>query len=887
MKTLLHKSGVFIIVLLLFAFSGIVNAQCPTITGNVNSSTLTSSSFASCGGIINIGNGSTPTTLYMNAELNLTSLGAIQLIVRSGATLDFSSGNNRLYLKEGSSIIIQSGGGLVGGSCNASERIYIGTNLLASCNGGAGADVSFADIVTLGGTGSATSNSPVCVGNPINLSAAPPPNGGPYTYSWSGPGITAPTYSNSPNYTLSATVSGIYQVKMKSTMLNTSVTPNVPFIMIAETTVTVNTGLSTAAPTASVTLQPTCSTPTGTITITAPTAVGMTYSINGLTYTNTTGVFTSVAIGTYSVTAKNSSGCISPGTSVTIAQPSTIWDGTLWSNGVPTSSTVAILNGSYTTNATNGNIDACSLTINSGTLTIGSQYFVTIQNNLTVNAGATLDVLHEGSLVMINDSGTVTNSGTINVHKTTTPFELYDYTYWSTPIVSTTIATTFPTWNFGNAFGFSPANFIDANNDGFDDNGDDWVYASTMTPGKGYIIMGPTTGSFSRTESVVFSGKVNNGVVTTGIALSPGTDPGDDFNLVGNPYPSAISADVFINANIISTGTINKTIEGTLYFWTHKGDISVSNPGPDTSNYSQDDYAVYTLAGGVGTLGSVSGGAKPSGYIASGQGFFVEADAAGSLTFNNAMRVNLPATANTQFYKTVSIKDKPKAKERDRVWLNLENADGMFSQQLVGYFDNTTLGYDKGYDGLVNDAGNYVSFYSFINEDAYRIQGRVAFNENDQVRLGYFSAVAGTFNINIDSKEGVFNQSDTGIYLEDKLLNAIHDLKQGPYSFTTEKGTFNDRFVLRYTNKAEIGKSFNIQENVVLVSNKNRQIEINSSVETINKVQMYDLSGRLIYQKRNVNTNELAIFNLVQNHQTLLIKIVLQNGQTVTKKIVN
>nr|WP_314895938.1 T9SS sorting signal type C domain-containing protein [uncultured Flavobacterium sp.] len=868
MKTLLHRSGVFIIVLLLFAFSGIVNAQCPTITGNVNSSTLTSSSFASCGGIINIGNGSTPTTLYMNAELNLTSLGVIQMIVRDGASMDFSSGNNRLYLAEGSSIIIQLGGGLVGGSCNASERIYIGTNLLASCNGGAGADFSFADIVSFGGTGSATSNSPVCVGNSINLSATPPQND-INTYSWSGPGITAPTYSNSPNYTLSATVSGIYQVKI--------VSPLVANPMIAETTVTVN--ALPATPTASATLQPTCSTSTGTITVTAPSGAGMTYSIDGSTYTNTMGVFTSVPTGTYSVTAKNSSGCISPGTNVTIAQPSTIWNGVSWSNDVPTSSTVAILNGNYTTNATNGNITACSLTINSGTLTIGSQHFVTIQNNLTVNAGATLDVLHEGSLVMINDSGTVTNSGTINVHKTTTPFEPYDYTYWSTPIAgSTDIATTFPAWGTDYAFEFLTANFIDINNDGYDDNDDDWKSVTTMTPGKGYIIRGPTTGSFSRTESVVFTGKVNNGVVTTDIILSPdATDPEDDFNLVGNPYPSAISANSFINTNF-------PNISGTLYFWTHKADISASGV------YSQGDYAMYNLTGGVATgsttgTASDSGSATPLGYIASCQGFFVEADASGLLIFNNAMRVSSPTTANTQFFKTASNIEK--TKNSDRVWLNLENADGMFSQQLVGYFDNTTLGYDKGHDGLVNDAGNYVSFYSFINEDTYRIQGRAAFNENDQVRLGYFSAVAGTFNINIDSKEGVFNQSDTGIYLEDKLLNAIHDLKQGPYSFTTEKGTFNDRFVLRYTNKAEIGKSFNIQENVVLVSNKNRQIEINSSVETINKVQMYDLSGRLIYQKRNVNTNELTISNLVENHQILLVKIVLQNGQTVTKKIVN
>ncbi|OOV27711.1 hypothetical protein BXU11_09650 [Flavobacterium sp. LM5] len=66
-----------------------------------------------------------------------------------------------------------------------------------------------------------------------------------------------------------------------------------------------------AKPTASATLQPTCAVVAGTITITAPTGVGMTYSIDGSTYTNTTGVFNLLAAGTYSVTAKSSEGCVS------------------------------------------------------------------------------------------------------------------------------------------------------------------------------------------------------------------------------------------------------------------------------------------------------------------------------------------------------------------------------------------------------------------------------------------------------------------------------------------------------------------------------------------------------------------------------------------------
>jgi len=358
--------------------------------------------------------------------------------------------------------------------------------------------------------------------------------------------------------------------------------------------------------------------------------------------------------------------------------------------------------------------------------------------------------------------------------------------------------------------------------------------------------MGATNKSMYPTiDEVVFTGKINNGEITPSIFLTPNADPEGDFNLIGNPYPSAVDADLFINTNL-------SKISGTLYFWTHKDDLGGGlNLGPDAYNYSQDDYAVYNLTGGTATVAttgtaSVSNSAVPLGYIASCQGFFVEAEVDNTtVTFNNAMRVGLPSTANSQFYKTRSGKSKIESK--DRLWLNLENSMGMFSQQLVGYFDNTTPGYDKGYDGLVSDGGNYVNFYSFIDDETYKIQGRSTFNENDQLRLGYFSAVAGNFDINIDSKEGVFTNSDISVYLEDKRLNIVHNLKQSPYSFTTESGTFNDRFVLRYNNKTLKNANFETLENQVLVSNKNKQVKVNSLSEMIDKVSVYDLLGRDLF----------------------------------------
>jgi gliding motility-associated-like protein len=64
--------------------------------------------------------------------------------------------------------------------------------------------------------------------------------------------------------------------------------------------------------------QPNCPAGTGTITVTSPTGAGITYSIDGTNYSNTTGIFSRLSPDTYTVTARSAAGCISTGTIATI-----------------------------------------------------------------------------------------------------------------------------------------------------------------------------------------------------------------------------------------------------------------------------------------------------------------------------------------------------------------------------------------------------------------------------------------------------------------------------------------------------------------------------------------------------------------------------------------
>jgi hypothetical protein len=841
-------------------------------------------------------------TLFIGSDVIIPTL---SVTINKGAIMKFGK-NLGVTLPANASLIINSPGKVDSDvNCTNNNAIYIGLIKFSTCNGQGNSEFSFDEINLYGGTLNArpTSNPSYCENSILDLRGDYSGGVGSKNIDSSTKGVNflwsirnpngVITNSSLQNPTYTATIAGTYTATLTcTTYYNNKVYSNSKTI-----TMVVNPKPLTPLVGSVTTID--CNISSGSVQLSGLPSGNWVINPGGISGSSNTKIITGLAAGQYSFTVTNESGCVSAPTAIVLIsdKSSTKWtfnDGVgNWSNGIPTVTTNVVIAGNYEV-AASSVLKVCSLTINNGfALTVKDKGFVVIQNDLNVNTGAKLEIENQGSLVMINDTGIVTNNGSIKVNKTTTPFERYDYTYWSSPITTTPInnnvGSTFANWRTDYAFSFHPENFIDANGDGFDDDGNDYIRASAMdVPGRGYVIMGSTSlGSYPATQSVIFTAntpanKLNTGTIKTEIALTPGLFNDDDFNLIGNPYPSAIDADKFINTN-------KDKIDGTLYFWTHKMDISAKNPGPDALNFSSDDYAVYNLSGGTGTSGSTVDGVeqsnKPKGYIASGQGFFVEAQVTGNVIFNNAMRVTESvATANTQFYKSVVTKDKKETK--DRVWLNFENTTGVFSQQLVAYLDNTTNDYDSGYDGLLSDGGNYVNFYSFIKEDKYKIQGRKKFNESDDVNLGYFSGISGEFNINIDAVEGVFDDENVEIVLEDKLTGFTHDLRESPYNFTTDKGTFNERFILHFVNKKEVVKVKEDLNSNIVVFNTNNQLKVNSTKEKLQHVEVYDLLGKVLFSADEVNSNELVVDNLEANNQLLLFKISLTNGDLILEKTV-
>jgi hypothetical protein len=537
----------------------------------------------------------------------------------------------------------------------------------------------------------------------------------------------------------------------------------------------------------------------------------------------------------------------------TTYQPITGWD-----NGLPDSTTTAIFNANFSSTA---DINACKVIVTNGAVTINSNHSLIVQNGVNVTSGS-LTFENNASLVQINP---VANVGTIIYKRDSTLMNVYDYTFWSSPVLNQNLYT------------FSPGTL-----------GDKYFYwdstpsvynwsvilngAANMDIGKGYIIRSPLF--FGYAASIfngTFTGIPNNGNYTTPIEVS-GALNANNNNLIGNPYPSALDATSFLNAN-------GSVIEKTIYLWSHNTPVNVT-----THQYNANDYATFDLTGGVGTLAATNTGINnnvPNGSIAAGQGFFVLGKNLGinSVSFNNTMRL---VGNNNRFFRGTNT---VQTIEKHRLWLELSNSGGAFSQTLFGYIEGATNAKDNGYDSILFDDSPTASFYSVLNNEKLTIKGNaLPFVETDTNQLGYISRAETDYEIRLALFDGVFDTQN--VYLQDNLLGIVHDLRQSNYSFNSAIGTFNDRFVLRFTNTSLSNSENQFNDNNITVFNNNSIININSNLEKMQSISVFDVSGRLIYSKSEIDKNNFNIETLKSSKQVLFVQIKLNNGIFVNKKII-
>lgn len=569
-----------------------------------------------------------------------------------------------------------------------------------------------------------------------------------------------------------------------------------------------------------------------------------------------------------------------------------------------------------------GNKTVLGLLVNSNTISANNNSKIEISSYLKLNGK--IDLVGKSQLIQTTDSDLdVSSSGSIERDQQGQS-NLFNYNYWSSPVgtintttnnVNYTLAavmkdgtTSTPQnikWIGGyNGSATSPisiARYWLFKFDNYANAYANWVQMnenSTVRVGQGYTMKG--SGATTATQNYTFVGKPNNGLITSN-AISD-----NQLLLAGNPYPSSLDSQAFINDNASS-------IDGNIYFWEHYA----SNNTHILSNY-QGGYAIRNLTGGVAPsstnvdyiskLGTPSRGI-PNRFIPVGQGFLLigKMGAGGTITYNNNQRSfhkEDDATNSNVIYKITpktkqlwqnNSNDAVVEKNYKKIRLGFNSRNDYHRQLLLGFIDEkATDAIDFGYDA--HNMDNFLNdMFFLIGETKLIIQGVGTFNKDASYPIGVKTDAEGIVKFMIDDVENF--DPNQAIYIFDSETNTYNNIRANNYEVNMVAGTNTTRFYLRFHNPADapIEPEVPVEEPpttenlIITYIQKSDNITINNGIinSNVTKVRLYNNTGIEIDSwKIQENRNQANIQVHIKKPiiGVYIVKVETTNGE-YTKKI--
>lgn len=216
---------------------------------------------------------------------------------------------------------------------------------------------------------------------------------------------------------------------------------------------------------------------------------------------------------------------------------------------------------------------------------------------------------------------------------------------------------------------------------------------TSINPGEGYWVFCGDALQGTNPFTIDATGPINQGNFDFNLSYtgSAGGLPNDGWNLVANPYPSAIDWD--------SPNWSKVNVDGAVYIW----------------NTDLNQYASYVA--GLGTNGG-------SNVIATGQGFYVKANAASpALQVQEAAKVDTTVTFLRQQRPEELIVRLTLARDQDS------------SETAIRVIPEASRAFDPQYDAwLFPSAGNSVAIGSMTDEREYSINS-LSVAESDTIDL--------------------------------------------------------------------------------------------------------------------------------------------------------
>ena len=542
------------------------------------------------------------------------------------------------------------------------------------------------------------------------------------------------------------------------------------------------------------------------------------------------------------------------------------WNGSIWYPSSPTINDPVVINQPY----------------NGGSF---AAYSVQLNADITLLDGQTLDIVDSfsgtGKIVMSSEASVMQRNSTatppkILLKKITNPMRRFDYVFLSSPLNSfstffgqlTNPNNTAVNGQFG-VYANSPFyNYFTDNDSGnsvtvtSSNVATGRGFAATVSPSRPPYTVSSVAGSWFNEKFPVHikaEGTTNNGDLLVPMPTSAG------WARIGNPYPSPINANKLLDA-------LGDDIRKTIYYWTFN--TPRQNWDNNALNYNSADYATFNYSGGVAACSTCE---VPNGMIATMQSVYIRKVNTSPITFTmtNCLR---DLSGNDVFFRSSND-------VTGKFRLNMIGSSGSFSQLMVAYNPVTTTGYDNGYDSVRLSSGISSEFATLINgqNSNYAIQTRGAFEVTDVVPVQVTKRLEENFTISLATKEGVFQSNEVKIYLLDKLLNVYHDLGTSSYNFVQSSSVDNTRFEIVYQNNVLSNNDLIKSNAMAFISNDTFIAQANQNMI---KIQLFDLTGRLIQTFSNIN-NTLLSKPFFYPQSVYIAKIELDNGNIVSQKVIN
>ncbi|MFK7832378.1 MAG: T9SS type A sorting domain-containing protein [Winogradskyella sp.] len=554
----------------------------------------------------------------------------------------------------------------------------------------------------------------------------------------------------------------------------------------------------------------------------------------------------------------------------------------------------------------------------------------------------------EGQLIQGEEMSFNTGIGELSVYQSGNSSN-YTYNYWCSPVGNNSMA-------FGNESG--RVNLIDeatniitlqdplgttssvdvaftSSHDGFSspsltisnrwlytfstsNNYSDWNYvgeSSSILPGLGFTMKGV---SGNTNQLYDFRGKANNGTISNLIAA-------DQFTLIGNPYPSAVDALLFIhdpqNTNLNNGPSPLPTTTGALYFWEQSdegshyvseyigGYASYTISAAGLESFVNAKFSAYDAAGNAVPLAPSPGGnigTKISKrYIPIGQGFMVEGASSaspGSMVYmKNAHRVyEKISDGNSLFFRSSSSETSTTdtndplyneyglsivPEDHKRFRLNV-TFDDQYTRQLMHNFHQTaTPGFDYGME--VKSPSDSATDASWILDTVpYTIQAN-AFDLELEIPVVIKAENQQQLRFSIFDIQN-FDESQP-IYLHDIDNNIYVDLTQQDYDLNIDAGTFDSRFRIVFVNENTLSAETRLKDQFNILVNNNTSLFtiLNPNLRDIASFQVYDMNGRLVLNHSISDIEDRYTYPSKNLSGGIYVaNILLKNNTSLSKKLI-